>query len=995
MPNFNNDRLRLWIYLSLFFISGFCGLIYESIWTHYLKLFLGHASYAQVLVLIIYMGGMAVGAFLVGKYTAGIKNLLLWYAIIEVCLGLAGFLFHDIFSLTTQVVFFTIIPELHSGILIFIVKWGLTILLILPQTVLLGSTFPLIAGGIIRRYPQTQGRTLSVLYFLNSLGASIGMLVSGFFLISRYGLPGTIITASIGNIFIAVVFLLLLSVQNKWGEAPKINTLPLNERSAPHKIPPLFLICAVFTGTAAFLYEIGWIRMLNIVLGNTSHAFELMVSAFILGLALGGLWIKNRIDSLKNPERTLGIIQILMGICALSTIFTYDKTFYLMLQIVKALSRTDQGYVLFSLFSHGICMLIMLPAAICSGMILPLVTYILLARGYGEGTIGKIYSANTLGSILGVIIGIQFLMTLFGLKSLIIAGAGINCMLGILFLRQLNKKSALTFWVFRVSPAVLVFIASAFLLKIDLRNMVSSVYLGAQIVDKNILFHRDGRTATVDFARFGTGALTLAINGRVEGFMLPDGPSVADAHNILLAALPLSLNNGIKTAAIIGMGSGMTPHVLLGDPEVKAVDLIEIEPAVVDAAKSFGRKVSRTFNDPRCHIFIDDAKSFFANKNKKYDLIISFPSQPWVSGVSGLFSKEFYSQTNRYMSTEGLFVQWITLLDMNVSLVVSVAKALSANFNDYCIYYTDNHNIMLIASQKKIGLNPDGRIFSIPELKFHLETIGIFTQQDLKLRRLGCKKTLDPFLNTFKTAANSDFYPVLATGAEKAMFLHSTAQGLELFRSVPLPMIEILDEDVPSLESLYSKNPMFFSLSNNARQAVCIFRYFDSLILQKPGSLAGISAENSQVVNKILMVYGDLLSQGDVAVIDWLQTVYRFAELTIPYLSSKEMEIIWDYIAATPALKRLSDPTPRLWINLYKAVSSRNFTDMCYYAELLMPFGTIEDTPLNNYLLSVSMAAHIVLKRKNEVIPIWQRYQWKNQPSYPMVLLASHILDFK
>jgi hypothetical protein len=107
------------------------------------------------------------------------------------------------------------------------------------------------------------------------------------------------------------------------------------------------------------------------------------------------------------------------------------------------------------------------------------------------------------------------------------------------------------------------------------------------------------------------------------------------------------------------------------------------------------------------------------------------------------------------------------------------------------------------------------------------------------------------------------------------------------------------------------------------------------------------------------------------------------------------MEIIWDYVAAAPALKRLSDPAPKLWINLYKAVSSRNFADMCYYAELLMPFGTIEDTPFNNYLLSISMAAHIALKRKNEVIPIWQRYRWTNQPSYAMVLLASHILDFK
>src|ERR1700733_4499595 len=193
------------ILLAIFVVSGFTGLIYESIWSHYRKLFLGHAAYAQTLVLAIFMGGMAFGSWAVAHYSSRIRQLLWAYLVVEALIGILGILFHPTFVAAVNYSFASVIPALPAGVLINAYKWSLAAALILPQSVLLGMTFPLISGGLIRRWPDRPGETLAMLYFANSLGAAIGVLVSGVVLIRAVGLPGTVEVAGALNIALALV----------------------------------------------------------------------------------------------------------------------------------------------------------------------------------------------------------------------------------------------------------------------------------------------------------------------------------------------------------------------------------------------------------------------------------------------------------------------------------------------------------------------------------------------------------------------------------------------------------------------------------------------------------------------------------------------------------------------------------------------------------------------------------------------------------------------
>ncbi len=661
----------------LFAFSGFPGLVYESIWAQYLKLFLGSAAYAQTLVLVIFMGGMAVGAWGVGRLSSKIGYLLLAYALVEGVIGVMALVFHAVFVSVTDFSYATAIPAIGSPTLLMLYKWGAAALLILPQTILLGATFPLMSGGVIRASPTTPGRTLAVLYFANSIGAVVGVLVSGFVLVGRFGLPGAMLTAGIVNLVIApLVWLIWLGAGGGLPPAVPDQRKP-GQGAAGRGVLVGFLMCACLTGTASFMYEIGWIRMLCLVLGSSTHAFELMLSAFILGLALGGYWIRKSIDTLADPVGVLGVVQVVMACLALGTVVFYDQAFDVMSYILAALAKSTEGYLFFNVLSHGLAMLVMLPATVCAGMTLPLITFHLLAKGYGEGVIGKTYAANTAGAIVGVLLGVHVVMPLLGVRNVIVVGAGIDALLGLALLWHGRQRFGKAGWALAAVFSGGFLLVCALWVRFDTGRMASCVYhTGVSRTAGNVVFHKDGKTASVDLIHFPVAnEMSISTNGKPDASVgLEKSISRDEPTQVLLGALGLLVHDKVKSAAVVGIGSGMTSHVMLTVPGLESLDIVEIEPAMVEGARQMGERVAKAFSDPRAHIRIEDAKTFFTNQRRRYDLIVSEPSNPWVSGVSGLFTREFHRLARRHLAEDGVLVQWIQLYDIGTPLVASIMK---------------------------------------------------------------------------------------------------------------------------------------------------------------------------------------------------------------------------------------------------------------------------------------------------------------------------------
>ncbi len=979
------ETARLAFY-ALFTVSGFSGLIYESIWSHYLKLFLGHAAYAQSLVLATFMGGMAAGSWLASRYSRRWPNLLLAYAFAEGAIGLLGVVFHRLFVVTTDLAYETVLPALGSPAIATAVQWSLSAGLILPQSVLLGMTFPLVAGGVIRLFPDRSGGTIAMLYFTNSLGASAGVLASGFLLIERVGLPGTILTAGLLNVALAVVVWAMVRA----GHAPDARSLAPAPRSpARSRAYALFLAIALLTGAASFIYEIVWIRMLSMVFGSSTHAFELMLSAFILGLALGGLWIRRRIDAIALPERFLGGIQVVMGLAALATLAIYDRSFAMMSWLLSAVNRSDAGYAVFNLSSHLIALAVMLPAAFCAGMTLPLITHCLLRQGSGERAIGGVYAANTVGAIAGVLATVHLGLPLLGLKGSLVAGAGIDIGLGLVLLWRVAGARA------PAAAATLVGLAglggALALGTLDPYKMSSGVFRHGRTLDparSQVEYLRDGKTATISLVRTGE-RLSIATNGKPDAAINVSGsggPSPDEPAQILSALLPLAAHPQPRTAANIGFGSGATTHVLLGAASLSAVDSIEIEPFMVEAARAFRPYNERAYSDRRSRIYYEDAKTFFSLHDRRYDIIISEPSNPWVSGTASLFTEEFYARVRRHLNEGGVFAQWLQMYEINEALVASVLKALARHFPEYELYAaTDFDFIVLARAGGGLEVVPE-RVLREPGLASALERIAIRSAGDLLLHRIATRRAIGPWVDAIGVPPNSDFFPLLEFRAPRARFSAQyvpLAHGLAL---APVPVLEMLDGRAAVAGATTSAERTWLNKAFRREAALAMVAHLVHRGPEVPERLPESVMNELRLVRLLLVECArpEAVAQAGPA----LHTVVR---IVVPVLTPEELRPLWDRLDSAACRDRLP-ATERGWIELYRAVGERDAVRIGELAGRMLESDDPIGRERTEYALAAALAAALAQGDRRRAAALWDTHGARHRrPSLELEFLRRHL----
>ncbi|MGQ0544958.1 MAG: spermine synthase, partial [Betaproteobacteria bacterium] len=948
----------------LFTASGFAGLIYESIWAQYLKLFLGHAAYAQSLVLAVFMGGMAAGAAWCARRSARLANPLAGYALVEALVGLAALAFHPLFVLLTDWSYAALLPGLGEAWLAMGAKLALACLLILPQSVLLGMTFPLMSAGLARAHPAAAGESVAMLYFTNSLGAAAGVLVSGFVLIAWAGLPGTLRTAGVLNLLIAAAVWLLARPAH---HAPLLKSSTGEERAAT-----LLLAVAFFTGLASFVYEISWIRMLSLVLGASTHSFELMLATFILGLALGGLAVRRRVDAAADPVRTLAWVQLAMAFAALATLPLYDLSFSLMEGLMGGLARSEAGYLLFNVGGAALAALIMLPATFFAGMTLPLLTGALLRRGAGEAAIGRVYAANTLGAIAGVILAVHVGLPALGLKGTLIAGSMVDAALGLALLGFFFSKRALSFALAGCGAA---FLAAGLAFELDANKMTAGVFRHGELAasrDAEILFKKDGKTATVHLVKYPE-ATSLRTNGKSDGSINldPDGERGSDEITMVLTgALPLALAPGTKTAAVIGIGTGLTTHTLLQSLSIEQVETVEIESAMAEAARRFVPRNSGAFADPRSRILIDDAKTFFSTQGRRYDLIVSEPSNPWVSGVASLFTREFYRRIRAHLNPGGLLLQWFQLYEVDPSLVATVMRALGEEFPHYAVFAASDHDLLIVAGLSPVPLPARAEVFEHPGLAKELWTVHVLSVGDLDARYVGSRATLEPLFASYGMPANSDYRPVLDLNAARHRFLEHSAGEVVGLLNLGVPLLEMLE---PS-RSRRAVNPLFrgayaFERIENARLA-----WYGREFLAGP-RLPVPQAVPTQLQKDLELVKLRLVECREPRDLDvWLHSAIRVAQALNPYLSSDDLSAIWARIATGPCAAQLRD-FQRRWIALFRAVAARDARRTAALAGELLSTQTELGADAREYLLLAAMTGYAAQGEGPAALEIWEKHR--------------------
>lgn len=693
-------------------------------------------------------------------------------------------------------------------------------LLTLPFATLLGMTFPLIASGMIRSFSDGGQKSLPTLYFANSLGGAIGILFCSYFLVSAVGTHGALQVASIGNLVVAAGFYAIFRFKISKTVSPEETAVeeaskdlavsePIHPTPLANPRIKLWLFVAAGTGLASFIYEVGWIRLLSLILGSSAHSFDAMISAFILGLAFGGLAVKRLLTKRTGDlAPVLGVIQVVMGSFAALSLYLYQPFFDAVQASHGLFAKTEAAFPLHSAFKYFLCLALMFPAAFCAGMTLPLITWRLVRDTGNEKYTGLVYGWNTIGSIIGAALAGLLLMPTLQLKWTIFTGAALDITLGLVLLSLgvLNwKKKRLTFptVLLRVGAvtAAAAVLLPAFWTSFDSSVLCSGAYRKSSGTSRNLLEVRHGKTATISVGKDSKRGF-IATNGKSDGAIwVGDGKftleELSDEGTVaMLASLPMLTRDEDYDAALIGLGTGLTGHYLLTDDRLRSLDLIEIEQAVIDLSKHFRPRNENLWTDDRLNIVVDDAKRHFYANRKAYDIIISEPSNPWVSGVAGLFTKEFYEHLQHFLKPGGVLVQWVHGYEFSDELLVSILSALDEfeHFEIYSIPGGPGDYIVVAGNEPFSFIDPE-KLAARSELDEEFERFHSKIEDFGPGNFLASSKSLRANLAQLKSLTNSDYFPYVEQHSETAFFTSNEINLPSIFKDSFIGYTDIFEPD--------------------------------------------------------------------------------------------------------------------------------------------------------------------------------------------------------
>ena len=757
---------------------------------------------------------------------------MLGYGIVELAIGIGGVAYHPLYLWLTGIFYdsewtASLTPR-GAEIAKVVLATGST----LPIAIAVGMTFPFIAAGLMRKSGAEV--SLPMLYFTNSLGSAIGILATSYLLIPEIGNHATLCVAASINFLLAAIFsfigLATSPVPPKGDDAPEVHD---EDYVAEHKLamPPKttwFWIAAI-TGLTSFVYEIVWIRLLSLLLGSSSHSFDQMLSAFILGLSLGSA-VSGKLLK-KDSLVVLSMAQILMAFFALCTLYFHQPFWGMMNEANQIFNPTSDGYICWSLFKYALSMLWMIPTSFFAGMTLPLITLILTRAFKSEAPIGKVYGWNTLGSIIGSAGGGLLLLPILQLKGALVTAALLDFAIGFILLVIYRKR-------FRYSVMfyimVCVMVMPAIFVKFDPSLITSGVFRSYKNMHPNEKIQViDGKTATISFHESPVHYY-VKTNGKADASMSKDRKSPISSDELTQAAtafMPMAVKTEPYDAAMVGFGSGMGAHYLLADPLLKDFDCVEIEQAMMDLAKGFYPWNYRGYDDPRIHIFIDDATTFFHTNRRQYDMIISVPSNPWVSGVAGLFAHEFYAKMRRYMKPGALWVQWIQTYEFNDLMFLNILKALDTVFPYVSLYKsTDEPDIIMIASDQPVLQKGIGRFSTDTALVAEFNRIHRDPEFFGERNFLFTNKMVKSLLDGVKP--NSLFIPIVDNKAEEARFVHSEAHIVNVFDSCEVCWQQYLDPEDYALRRPARVKAMLAEPKDEFKKTA-LLTYVDELIAAK------------------------------------------------------------------------------------------------------------------------------------------------------------------
>lgn len=700
-----SSKLVLVSLFICFFLSGTAALVYEVAWMRMLTQIFGSSAYAVATVLAAFMAGLALGSYIFGRLVDRGPNCLKLYAVLELGIGIYGFLVPVIFALAQKI--YIPLFWLYDGypaifnLLLFLLAF---ILLAIP-TFLMGATLPVLSRFFVTSFTHL-GQRVGDLYATNTLGAVVGCGAAGYFLIPTLGISRSLYTAATLNLAVALVIFIVDRVARQASAAPATEAEKKGEAASSETrtfLRRLFLASIAVSGAAAMIYENAWTHALTLVIGGSVYSFTTMLLTFLTGLALGGYLYARMFGKREVSVTMFGIMELGIGVTALATIPLFEKLPLIFLRFYEGFGDT---FGLFLGIQVVISAAVMFFPTLLLGMTFPLVVRLFIEDLYRVGSgVGITYASNTIGAICGAFLGGFVLLPAIGMQNSIIVGAFLNLIIGWLLLVADPHPGRASRVVVAGAVAILLIALALRLPSWDRSLLTSGVTVYAnrlvtfptdslrleEIRGHDLLYYREGLTATVSVHRSRKNYVYLKTNGKTDG-------SHGDALTMLMTGyVPMLFKPEAERVAIIGLGTAMTAKAV-GTFPVKKIDILEIEPAMAEAAAFFADKNNNILKDARVRLIPSDGRNYMMATPDRYDLIISEPSNPWIAGIASLFTEDFYAVAKNKLRPDGIFAQWIHNYSMSPDDFRMVLRTFGESFPHVSVWNLQESDFLLIGS---------------------------------------------------------------------------------------------------------------------------------------------------------------------------------------------------------------------------------------------------------------------------------------------------------
>jgi len=675
-----------------FGLTGAAGLIYEVIWNRTLALYMGNTSYALSTLLAIFMAGLATGAWAGGRFAPPGRKALAAYAILEIGTGLYCALLPSLLTVV-EPSFEWIYQNYYFSFVAFnLMQFAIAGALLAPPTIMMGATLPILVKALTESIEGISSR-IGLIYAVNALGATAGALVTGFVLLPKLGVGSSYLIAVTINVGVGLVVatLYLAGRRRERGDPVAAAASPARP-SVPspfsrHGLLASYAVC----GLAAMVLQVSWTRALTMIFGSSNYAFSMITAAFILGLSLGS-WVLGWIGDRAWASVAIGGIATLIGIAGVGTVgllaeLPVEHTLDMI--TARAFSELEwarfrSSFVIFLVPTFGM------------GALFPIVSHFLATSSRdAANAVGDAYSINTLGTIVGAIVAGFVLIPWIGMRSAIVVGSALYVVTGSVWLFVGARHTR-----FRTAAAAGALVAGAaaiaFAPEWDRSVMTSGAFLRAPIyaeggrvrsaseirrrMQQRILFYKEGHSDVTTVVERASGRRDLIINGK------PDAYSLAGTQD-WLGQLPFLLKPDARSALLIGLGSGSTLAAIETHDTVQRIDVVELSPGVVEAArKYFSEFTGNALDDARVHLIVGDGRLHLEYATTTYDAIVSQPSNPWMAGAAAMFTEESFAAMRARLNDGGIACIWFQGFSMPAQNFRILAKTWATSWEHSSVW---------------------------------------------------------------------------------------------------------------------------------------------------------------------------------------------------------------------------------------------------------------------------------------------------------------------